>query len=466
MSSAGTSDNGLRPVCFMVMPFNRKHVDGARAGAPGEVDFDLLWHRAFYPAIEKLGYTPVRADADTGSLIIKDMIERLAFADLIIADVSIPNGNVYYEVGVRQVARETGCVLVAADWSRQLFDVDQFRCLRYGLGSSEVTDDEATAIQELFAANVPALRVNKTPYHAIVGGVDLADPDRRGVFRDSAESLSRLQEKAAAIRLMSDDERHTSVRQLVANSDQGLERPDVSLELLRLVRDVLGWRELLQFTETLPEEIRRLPYVREQELLATGEVGEPEEAIAGLLQLIKELGPNPERHGLIGGRYKRLWREARTERIDAGHSQPSSRERRYLGNAIEHYTLGMQQDYNQYYCSANLPALLRSRGSRADRAHADVIERFVIAACERAISLDLADEWVWPTLLGAAFRSGDINKAEDLAARIEMEGVPDWNLKTTLTDLNDIVEQTTDDAMQDELRAICERLSSVLEDGR
>ena len=465
MSNAGSSGHDLRPVCFMVMPFGRKQVDRARAGVPGEVDFDLLWRRAFYPAIEKLGYTPVRADADTGSLIVRDMIERLALADLIIADVSIPNGNVYYEVGLRHVARKTGCVLVAANWSRQLFDIDQFRCLRYALSSSEVSDNEAATIKELIVSNAPNLGINETPYHAIVGGIDLSDPDKRGVFRSFAENLRCFQERAAAIRLISDDDRSASVRQLVEDFDHAIKLPDVSLELLRLVRDVLGWSEMLQFIDSLPEEIGRLPYVREQRLLAKGEIGEPEEAIAGLLQLIEELGANPERHGLIGGRYKRLWKKEQTQRINQGQSQPSANERRYLSKAIEHYSLGMQEDYNQYYCSGNLPSLLRSRDARGDQARAGIIDQFVIAACERAICLDTTDEWVWPTLLGAAFRSGDVDKADELATRIETDGLPKWNLATTLSDLRDIVEQTTDAALRGDLLDIYNRLHSVLEEG-
>jgi hypothetical protein len=60
---------------------------------------------------------------DTGGLIVGQMLERLYFADLVLADMTIPNGNVYYEVGIRHAAQKTGCVLLAADWSKQLFDV-------------------------------------------------------------------------------------------------------------------------------------------------------------------------------------------------------------------------------------------------------------------------------------------------------------------------------------------------------
>ena len=104
------------------------------------VDFNALWEKAYAPAIQELGYDPVRADGDVGSLIIQEMLERLAISDLVIADLTIPNANVYYEIGVRHAARPIGCVLVSADWSRPLFDVDQMRRITFPLPEETVTD--------------------------------------------------------------------------------------------------------------------------------------------------------------------------------------------------------------------------------------------------------------------------------------------------------------------------------------
>ena len=72
------------------------------------IDFNALWDRAYLPVIKELGYEPVRADQDIGAMIITQMIERLYFADLVLADMTIPNGNVYYEVGVRHAAQKFG----------------------------------------------------------------------------------------------------------------------------------------------------------------------------------------------------------------------------------------------------------------------------------------------------------------------------------------------------------------------
>ena len=81
---------------------------------PTEVDFDALWENVYQPVLEKdLGYKAVRADRDVGALIISQMVQRLAVADLVVADITLANANVYYEIGVRHAAKAQGCVLSA-----------------------------------------------------------------------------------------------------------------------------------------------------------------------------------------------------------------------------------------------------------------------------------------------------------------------------------------------------------------
>ena len=144
------------PICFMVMPFRTKDT-GAAPPAPGKVDFDALWERALLPLVEGLGYRPVRADQDLGGMIILNMLQRLYFSDLVLADLTVPNGNVYYEVGVRHAMKRSGCVLIGADWSRQLFDLDQISQARYPLPEGEVT--EATGTTSVEARLVPQVEL-------------------------------------------------------------------------------------------------------------------------------------------------------------------------------------------------------------------------------------------------------------------------------------------------------------------
>jgi hypothetical protein len=350
-------------------------------------------------------------------------------------------------VGLRHVAKETSCVLLAATWSRQLFDIDQFTSIRYVLTDGDVPDAEALAIRKLLIEKVPLLKDSRTPYYEFIGGGGI-ELMRKGVFHDFAERLSAFQARAGEVRLLDDAAaRRSSVRRLRADfAGTALELADVAIELVNLIRDEIDWAATMAFIETLPAATRDLPFMKEQYLLALANEGHAEEAIARLEELVKNHGDSPERQGLIGGRCKRLWRDARAERLKRGDARPSVAERRWLDRAIEHYQHGMELDLNQYYCSSNLPALLRARAKPHDTERASILDHFVVAACERALARGEADEWARPTLLGAAFRAADVAKAEELADRIELDrkGAVRWKLDSTLDDIEHVVDQTPD----------------------
>jgi hypothetical protein len=438
----------------MVMPFRRKRVTQARPEAPTEVDCDRLWDAALRPALDELGYLPVRADVETGSVIVKDMLNRLRHSALVVADVSLPNGNVYYEVGIRHAACEDHCVLLAADWSKQLFDLDQFRTLRYPLPDGNVPDAQAEAIRALVVRSLPELRSGRSPFH------ELVDDRVEEAFADQAQALASFQADLARVRLLSDEgEKASAIAELVAAQTQAaLSQPAIAIELIRLARDVLGWSVLLRLVESLPGEVRSSDVVQEQLLLAQSKLGDHASATAGLEALIGRLGPTPERCGLLGGRYKRLWREERDRRGAQGAAEPSVDERRYLTRAIEAYERGMTLDLNEYYCSSNLPGLLRARGRSGDSERATSIEALVVAACRRAEALSQGDEFLYDTLFGAAFRSGDLAQLRDLADRVE-QGVP-WRLGSTLEDARDWIDLAPA-ASRGELKEILDRLTRV-----
>ena len=92
-------------VAFMVMPFNEKATDRTESGVPAKVDFDALWAAVHKPVLENLGFTAVRADADTGAMIIKQMIQRLALADVVIADITLANANVFCSTTYARASR-------------------------------------------------------------------------------------------------------------------------------------------------------------------------------------------------------------------------------------------------------------------------------------------------------------------------------------------------------------------------
>ncbi len=443
------------PVCFMIMPYGRKPTQAEPGRGPAEIDFNALWDRGYVPTIKVLGYEPVRADQDTGGLIISQMLERLYFADLVLADMTIPNGNVYYEVGIRHAAQKTGCVLLAADWSKQLFDVVQMRTVRYPLPEGNITDATAAAFQAAIKGDIKSLCVGISPMHQSIPGYPTnVDPAKATAMRDQLAELAAFQTKVRAVRAAPAKERMQRAQDLIASEGNPPATYPTALALLLLLRDsvitVADWNVLLDFVRKLPDRFADEPEIQENRAFAAAQAGNDVQAVAELETLIQMVGPTPERLGLMGGRYKRL---AKAVESDA-------EKRQALAKAIDCYERGMELDLNAYYCSGNLPRLYRTRARTGDEERAQAALRLVIAACERARRLNVADEWLRPTLLAAAFDLGDPDKAEELADDVIAEGQVTWKVNSVLGDLEASVLQVSDAAKRERLSAIIDRMKA------
>jgi MAP3K TRAFs-binding domain len=443
----------FKPLCFMVMPYGRKATQVEAGKGPGEIDFNALWDRAFVPVITGLGYEAVRADQDTGALIITQMLERLYFADLVLADMTIPNGNVYYEIGIRHAARRTGCVLLAADWSRQLFDVAQMRTVRYPMPEGDVSEATALAIQEAIRGAIPALGRGISPMHlSIAGYPDNVDESAASTMKDQMAQLAAFQAEVRAVRAAPREECMDRARKIVESHKGELMTGAVAIALMLMLRDctdsVNDWNIVLGFIDGLPDDLKSLPEMTEQRALALSNAGWHVEAIAALEALIATSGATQERLGLLGGRYKRLFRSAK---------EPGDR-RRALARSIDCYERGMELDLNEYYCSSNLPSLYRERNNQGDEERAQAVLRVVIAACERAKRRGTADAWLRPTLLVAAFDASDADKAEQLADEVEAEGGSNWEIASIRDALEGSLQHAKDVDAKARLAAAIVRL--------
>ena len=444
-------------LCFMIMPYGRKATQvEPSSDLPGEIDFNALWDRAFAPTIQSLGYEPVRADQDTGALIITQMVERLYFADLVLADMTIPNGNVYYEVGVRHAAKRTGCVLLAADWSKQLFDVAQMRTIRYPLKEGNIEETTAEAVKAAIKGPIDALSRGDSPVFASIKGYPAnPDPTAASTMKGVMAETAVLQGKIRAVRAVPKDTRMVAAQALAEQSIKARTTPTDAIALIRLLKDSADapeqWGWLADFIEKLPVDIANLEDARETYAFALANSGKPTEAIAKLEELLALSGPTPERLGLLGGRYKRLFAKA-TEVADKAE---------FLNSAIDAYQRGMELDLNQYYCSCNLPRLYRQRKLNDDEVRADIVAKVVLAACERAEKLGVADEWLKQTLLGAAFDARDCDKAEKLAAEVRSKAGERWKLRSTIGDLELSANQVEDKDVKDRVTTILGSLQAT-----
>src|SRR5262249_34619228 len=107
---------------FVVRPF----------GQQNGVDFNRVHRELIKPALDKL-----KIEGDTTEEIAhagnirRDMFRLLAVADLVIADLSIHNANVFYELGIRHAVTARRTFLIRANVDKVPFDLLAGRYLAY-----------------------------------------------------------------------------------------------------------------------------------------------------------------------------------------------------------------------------------------------------------------------------------------------------------------------------------------------
>lgn len=119
----------MKPHTFVAMPF------GVKQDSQGnEIDFNRVYRELIKPALEAAGLEVFRADEEQrAGGILPDMFQELLVADLVVADLTIDNPNVWYELGVRHALRARGVVLICGGRVTTAFDLYTDRKLRYSI---------------------------------------------------------------------------------------------------------------------------------------------------------------------------------------------------------------------------------------------------------------------------------------------------------------------------------------------
>ena len=103
--------------CFVIMPFAES--------------FDGIWRTVVKPVVEATGDECLRADdIFVPGSVIADVVNSIREADYIIADVSLQNPNVYYELGFAH-ALDKPAILISSDLSQLPFDLNNQKVIRY-----------------------------------------------------------------------------------------------------------------------------------------------------------------------------------------------------------------------------------------------------------------------------------------------------------------------------------------------
>jgi hypothetical protein len=107
---------------FIVRPFGIKQ----------DVDFEKVHNELIMPALKKVGIKGgTTAPIVEQGNIREDMFSKLLTADLVIADISIHNANVFYELGIRHALQDKRTFLIRSAKDEVPFDLKTDRYLSY-----------------------------------------------------------------------------------------------------------------------------------------------------------------------------------------------------------------------------------------------------------------------------------------------------------------------------------------------
>jgi hypothetical protein len=108
-------DGDLR--AFVIMPFDS--------------EFESIYEQLIKPSLEDAGYEVTRADDITDQQnILRDIVEGIATADLVVADLTTVNANVFYELGLCHGLR-IPTVLLSQSMDEVPFDLRSYRVQIY-----------------------------------------------------------------------------------------------------------------------------------------------------------------------------------------------------------------------------------------------------------------------------------------------------------------------------------------------
>ena len=119
--------------CFVIMPVSKTKSCTAN-------EWTGIFNQMIRPAVtgSKLGFTCERSKSRTGNLI-KDILNELNKADVVIADLTDTNPNVFYELGVRHTLRNR-TILIAQDMKYVPSDLTSYWVVTYKKGIAGLQD--------------------------------------------------------------------------------------------------------------------------------------------------------------------------------------------------------------------------------------------------------------------------------------------------------------------------------------
>lgn len=455
MKKTRVKGTALRPMCFIAMPFGKRAPIGKKKPL---IDFDRIY-TYIEAAVKAAGLDPIRADFEPGGgFIHKPMLERLLVAEYVIADLTLSNPNVMYEVGLRHGASARATLLLCCDSfvSGLPFDVRPLRVLSYGLPKlGGITKLGGEKLQVNLKERLNLARAGQLPVDNPIMQVTSWKPSgnvehsKTDVFLQRLQFTGELGERIRAAVTLPDKVK--AINTLSAIEAQVVHLPKEMSEVHTVLLGVfLGYREMKAYDkmaalfDNFPKELQQTAVSLEQYALALnrlaeqasskGELEEAEDlrhrALYALDQIASE-SVTSETYGIRGRIYK-AWHDALLSVPDKEEQAQAM-----LEQAINTYEQGFRADLRDYYLGVNAVTLRLLRGAPKDEDALRILIPVVRYSVASAPQPKNNEERYWQnaTKLELATAAADWTEANDHLHTILGLNVQPWMRETTAENL-------------------------------
>jgi len=277
---------------FVIMPFGIKE-SKHNEHKTDKIDFDAVYSDIIKPACENARLSVSRIDEiETSGLISEQYLKAILEAKIVICDVSLPNGNVYYELGIRQAISPANTLLIAYTGTMLPFDISHQRVFFY---TPNVLDSVEILSNALINSGEFAFINPVREYFEKIGAISNPQTNKIGFEQELNGRIERAKNADQLIGVWSWARIFEPLPKFsLLNLAEKLE----NFQQWTIAKDILTY--LVQVHENDYELYRQLGfYIRQIDT-------DDESKALDCLMKAYELNPkDPETLGMIGGIYKR-----------------------------------------------------------------------------------------------------------------------------------------------------------------
>ena len=331
---------------FIIRPFNIK-----TNRKNEEIDFDKVDNELISPCIQNLGLS----GGTTGKFVEQgnirtDMFRELLAADLVIADVSIHNANVFYELGIRHALRDRSTVLIKANNHTDpgIFDLSTDRYMSYDL------DYPSQSIDMLSNTVRKTLENDNTdsPVFNLLPGLTNMDPDKVVIipleFTERVAQFLYDKNKSELVKLKNNEvigqPWETQGLRLIGNAQY---------ELTDFKEAIKTWEAIRKHNKFDTQANQRLSTCYQK----IGEDKKAEQATKRALQQERDWD-RAETQALNGSNLKKQWLGTWEKEKKLKKRQSEALRSPLLEASYDAYRTGFEQHRSHYYSGLNAVAML------------------------------------------------------------------------------------------------------------